>query len=312
MSHPFEVGKRYRNRVGEYVVEWIEGDNMKVRYIEGGTLLTNVNIQARIWENIQFEQQMAHVEERRRQAQEARSAARRRRSRTRRTRVPPKYDGFEAGDFDFQGRGIAWSGRRDLGRVLAYELTRRARGTYDHWIVPYQSEVHVAQKDHYDTDNRELNAAFFVSTSEDGASYGLHVGKPAGKEKPNWPWSMLMDALAEEEALRESLRSVMGQHQLRLVAYATEISHEQVGRITVEEDNFVWQHEAQDQEVVREMTGKQAADYLHGLAPGKHGDLYLGKWIPAREVIKAGSKIVDEIVAVCESLLPLYEAATGD
>lgn len=312
MSHPFEVGKRYRNRVGEYVVEWIEGDKMKVRYIEGGTLVTDVNIQARIWENIQFEQQMAHIEERRRQAQEARTAARRRRTRTRRTHTPPEYAGFEPGDFDFEGRGIAWSGRRDLGRVLAYELSRRAPGTYGHWIVPYQSEVHVAQKEHYDTDNRELNAAFFVSTSEDGASYGLHVGKPGGKEKPTWPWSMLMDALDEEGGLRESLRLVMGQHQLRLVVYATDLSHEQVARITVEEDNFVWQHEAQDQEVTREMTGKQVAAYLHGLAPGKRSDLYLGKWIPAAEVVKAGSDIADEIVVVFESLLPVYEASTPD
>lgn len=310
MSHPFEVGKIYRNRVGQYVVEAIEGDKMKIRYVEGGTLETNVNIQARIWENIQFEQQMAYVEERRRQAQEARTAARRRSTRTRRTHAP-EFDGFESGDFDFEGRGIAWSGRRDLGRVLAYELTQRSRGVYNHWIVPYQSQVQVAQKDHYDADNRDVNAALFAGTDEDGVSYGLHVGKPGGKEKPGWPWTALVEALNEEEALRETLRSVMSQHGLHLVVYATDISHEQVGRITVEEEGFVWQHEDADQEVVREMTGKQVADYLCSLAPGKRCDLYLGRRVPAKEATKAGSGIVKEILAVCESLLPLYEAATG-
>lgn len=311
MSHPFEEGKTYRNRIGEYVVEWIKGDKMKIRYVEGGTLETDVNIQARIWENIQFEQRMAHVEERRRQAKEARTAARRRSGRSRRTRTPPEFDGFEPGDFDFEGRGIAWSGRRDLGRVLAYNLTQRAKGVYDHWIVPYQSQVHVAQKDHYDRDNRELNAAFFASTSEDGASYGLHVGKPSGKAKAAWPWSKLMDALGEEVALRESLRSVMNEHDLWLVVYATDVSHEQVARITVENGSFVWQHEDEEQEVVREMTGKQVADYLHDLAPGKRSDLYLGKWIATKQAVKAGSDIAKEILAVCESLLPLYEAAIG-
>jgi hypothetical protein len=310
MSHPFEEGKIYRNRIGQYVVEWIQGDKMKIRYTNGGTLVTAINIQARIWENIQFEQQMAHVEERRRQAQEARSAARKRRSRTHQSHTPPKFDGFEAGDFDVEGRGISWHGRRDLGRVLAYELTQRARGTYDHWIVPYQSEVHVAHKDQYDTDNRELNAAFFVSAGEDGASYGLHVGKPGVEEQANWPWSRLIDALDKDEALRDSLRSAMGERELKLVAYATDISHEQVGRLTVQEDTFVWQHEERDQEVVREMTGKQVATYLKELAPGKRSDLYLGKSVAPKEATKAGSKIVDEIVAVCESLLPLYEAAT--
>lgn len=310
MSHPFEVGKIYRNRIGQYVVEWIEGDKMKIQYTDGGTLVTDVSIQARIWENIQFEQQMAHVEERRRQAQEARTAARKRRTRTRRSQTAPGFDGFETGDFDVEGRGIAWGGRRDLGRVLAYELTQRSRGTYDHWIVPYQAEVHVAFKDEYDTDNRELNAAFFISAGEDGASYGLHVGKPGGKEKPGWPWSRLVDALGEEEALRESLRSVMSQHDLQMVIYATDISHEQVGRLTVQEDGFVWQHEERDQEIEREMSGKQVATYLQEVAPGKRSDLYLGKSVPAKKATGAGSDIVDEIVAVCESLLPLYEAAT--
>jgi hypothetical protein len=310
MSHPFEEGKQYRNRIGEYVVEWIEDDKMKIRYVAGGTLVTEVGIQARIWENIQFEQQMAHVEERRRQAQEARTEARKRRGRTRRTYAPPEFDGFEPDDFQAEGRRIAWSGRRDMGRVLAFELTQRARGTYDHWIVPYQSQVHVALKDHYDADHRELNAAFFVSTDDQGASYGLQVGKPKGKEKPDWAWPTLLEALGKEESLRDSLRSVMRQHQLQLVVYATDVSHEQVGRITVEEDNFVWQHATESQELVREMTGKEVAAYLHDLAPGNRCDLYLGKWIPAGEASEAGSKIVDRILAVCESLLALYEAAT--
>jgi hypothetical protein len=308
MSHPFEVGRQYRNRVGEYVVEWIEGDKMKIRYVAGGTLVTAVGIQARIWENIQFEQQMAHVEERRRQAQEARTAARMRRGRTRRTHAPPEFGGFEPSDFAAEGRGVAWSGRRDLGRLLAYELTQRARGTYAHWIVPYQSQVHVAQKDHYDPDHRELNAAFFVSTGEDGASYGLQVGKPDGKEKADWPWSLLLEALSKGEDIQDGLRSVMSQHQLQLVVYVTDVSHEQAGRITAEGDSFIWQHATPRQEVEREMTGKQVVTYLHDLAPGKRCDLYLGKWLPAEEASGAGGKIVDRIVAVCESLLPLYEA----
>jgi hypothetical protein len=312
MSHPFEEGRQYRNRIGEYVVEWVEGDKMKIRYVDGGTLVTDVVIQARIWENIQFEQQLAHVEERRRQAQEARTAARKRRGRSPRTYAPPEFDGFAPDDFEAEGRRIAWSGRRDLGRVLAYQLTQRSRGTYGHWIVPYQSQVHVAQTDHYDKDNREQNATFFVSTDDQGASYGLQVGKPKGKEKADWPWTMLAEALGAEEALRESLHSVMSQHQLQLVVYATDTSHEQVGRITVQEDSFVWQHATESQETVREMTGKEIATYLQELAPGERSDLYLGKWIPAEEATEAGSKIVDRIMAVCESLLPLYEAATQD
>ena len=206
MSHPFQVGKPYRNRNGEYVVEAIDGNQMKIRYTEGGTLMTDVNIQARIWENIQFEEQMARTEARRQQAHEARAAARRRSARARRERARPSFDGFEKGDFDTSGRGIAWSGRRDMGRLLAFELNRQGQESFDQWIVPYQSEIHVGRKAVYDSENRELNAALFVATSEDGASYGFHVGKPAGTARPNWPWSALTTALVEQEPLREKLR----------------------------------------------------------------------------------------------------------
>ena len=105
MSHPFEVGKPYRNRVGEYVVQEIAGDQMVIRYVDGRTLTTSVTIQARIWENIQFEKQLARAEERRQQAQEARQAARRR---TARRKARPTFGGFEEADFETKTRGIAW------------------------------------------------------------------------------------------------------------------------------------------------------------------------------------------------------------
>ena len=82
MSHPFEVGKEYRNRNGQYVVQAIEGDWMKIKYVNGGTIESRISLQARIWENIQFEEQMAREEERQRLAKEAQLEARRRSAQT--------------------------------------------------------------------------------------------------------------------------------------------------------------------------------------------------------------------------------------
>jgi hypothetical protein len=76
MSHPFEVGKTYRNRAGEYVVQALDDDRMTIRYQDGRILVTSAQMQARIWENIQFERQMARAEERQRQALEARKTNR--------------------------------------------------------------------------------------------------------------------------------------------------------------------------------------------------------------------------------------------
>ena len=53
----FELNGVYRNRIGEYTVLAIDGQRMTVRYHDGTEAELNVNIQARIWENIVAEQE---------------------------------------------------------------------------------------------------------------------------------------------------------------------------------------------------------------------------------------------------------------
>lgn len=53
----FELNGVYRNRMGEYTVLTIKGQRMTVRYTDGTEAELNVNIQARIWENIVAEQE---------------------------------------------------------------------------------------------------------------------------------------------------------------------------------------------------------------------------------------------------------------
>ena len=311
MSHPFEVGKPYRNRSGEYVVEAIDGNRMTIRYTDGRTLITSAVIQARIWENIHFEKQMAMTEERKRQAMEARREARQRTGRTRKQRTRPTYDGFEESDFEEKPRGVAWSGRRELGRVLAYELEQRGHGSFGIWIVPRQSEVHVARDESYDPGTRETNAAFFVSASEDGVSYGFHVGKPGGKAKAEWPWSVLLRQLTAQEQLQQTLHEALQAQSLALDVLAMEVSYGPVGQITPEGDQFLWRHEDAGQEVTRQMNGEALAEYLQTVAPSKRSDLYIRGRLSPKVALQAGPAIANQILGAFEALLPLYEASSG-
>ncbi len=310
MSHPFEVGKTYRNRAGEYLVQALDGDRITIRYQDGRIQVTSAQIQARIWENIQFERQMARTEERKQQALEAR-AARQRTARARQARPRPTFGGFEEGDFELRTRGIAWSSRRELGRVLAYDLAQRTQAPLDSWIVPRRSKVHVARKDFYDPQAGQTNAALFVSASEKGISYGFHVGKPAGKTAENWPWSLLVAALTESQEVRQALHAALATHGLRVEVYAMETSYGRVARITAQDDQFLWRHEDAEQEVMRPMSGEEFAEYLQEVATKRRADLYVRKRIPAQAALQAGANIANEIVAVFESLFPLYEASVG-
>ena len=311
MSHPFEVGKTYRNRAGEYVVQEIVGDRMNIRYVDGRNLETSVQIQARIWENIQFEKQMAMAEERKRQAMEERRLVRQRKARAKKEREKPKFAGFEGSDFEEKKRGLAWSSRKELGRVLAYELTQQMEGAFDHRIVPRRSKIHVMRQDHYDTEASETNAALFVEVSPKGASYGFRVGKPAGKAKDKGPWSLLVQAMVEEEGVREALHSALEKQDLQLDVYAMEISYGLVGRVTAQEKGFLWEHEDAEQEISRPMSGTELAEYLKEVAPAQRCDLYVRTLMPPKEALQAGAGVANEILAVLEVLVPLYDASVG-
>jgi hypothetical protein len=60
VEHPFEIGERYTNRNGECEVMSIDEPRMLIRYIsgtkEGLTHEVDVQLQARIWQNVQNEQ----------------------------------------------------------------------------------------------------------------------------------------------------------------------------------------------------------------------------------------------------------------
>ena len=311
MSHPFEVGRTYRNRIGEYTVKEIVGDRMTIRYEDGRTLDTTVHIQARIWENIQFEHQMAMAEERKRLAVEERKVARRRAARARRERTKPKFAGFEESDFEPRNRGLSWRTRKELGRVLAYELTQQVDGDFDFSIVPRRSEVHVARKDKYDKENRETNAAFLVSAGEDGLTYGLTVGKPGGRSKAAWPWRALVDTLETTESLSQTLHEALKENDLQIDVWAMKKSYAQVAQITAEGKGFLHEYQDAEQETSQKLNGEQLVEYLKSVAPTKRCELHVRKRITPEEAVEAGAPVSEEVLAVVKALMPIYDASVA-
>jgi len=300
MPHPFEVGRTYRNRVGEYTVLSIDGAQMKIRYVSGGSLVTDVSLQARIWENIQLEEQQSRVDERRRQALEARLAAR---LKTKEARARPTFAGFQETDFQPRKRGVSWAGRKALGKVLALELSRRTKNPFDQWLVPYQATVHVAPKDAYDPEAPGRNAAFFVAASERGISYGYHLGKPEGELQPTWPWPAWLTALAGNQPLRAAVSAAMRAHGLGLDVYTMQVSYGLTARVTAQDNGFLWRQESAQDGVDRPLDWEGLLETLRTLAPGKRCALHLCKELPVEETLKAGPAIADQIAQLFQALL---------
>jgi hypothetical protein len=314
VAYLFEVGKMYRNRAGEYTVMAIAGEKMTIRYASGSTIVTSAAIQARIWENIQFEDQAAREEERQRLAQEARLAARKRAVRPAAptkgvAKARGRFSGFRETDFQPKARGIAWSSRVALGGVLFNELSRRTGETFGKWLVPLQPELHIARSEHYNPEVGNRNAAFFVAISEKGVTYGFRVGKPDGKVEPAWPWSTVLAALAADKQLRKTVESVMRARELCLDVYAMEVSYGPVAHVTLAESGFLWECEANQQALRREMNWDELVEYLRTVAPDARADLYVRNSLSNEEAVRAGAAISRDMVATFVALLPLYEAS---
>ena len=317
MAHPFEVGKMYRNRIGEYTVTAIDGDKMTIRYANGSTLVTGAAIQARIWENIQFEEQAAREEEKQRLAQEARLAARKRAARPAApaagTAKPRgRFAGFQESDFQPKARGIAWSSRVALGKIMATELNRRTGETFDKWLVPLLPELHVARPGLYDPEVGNRNAGFFVAISEQGVTYGFRVGKPDSRAEPAWPWPTLLAALAADKQLRKTVESVMKAKDLSLDVYAMEVSYGQVAHVTLSGVGFLWERETDQQAISREMDWDELIGYLQEVGAEARVDLYLRNSLSSEAAVNAGAAISRDMVATFVALMPLYEASIRD
>lgn len=60
-AHPFNVGGRYRNELGEYEVTGIDGPTMTVRYDSGSEARLKVAVQTRIWQRFQDEEESERI-----------------------------------------------------------------------------------------------------------------------------------------------------------------------------------------------------------------------------------------------------------
>lgn len=309
----FQVGKDYRNRTGQYVVLSIDGDEMTIRYTTGAVLKTKMAVQARIWENIQFEEQMVREEKRRQMAQDARQAARKRSStKAKKAKSSPKFPGFEAEDFEPKSRGISWSSREEMGKLLAFELSQSSQSEFGHSVVPRRSEVHMARQEFYDREDRTRQAAFFVSVDEKGVLFGFRVGRPGGKPKNGGQLIAFLEMLSEDDKRRRALRAAMKDYDLSLDVYAMDVSYGQIGQIVVEDRGFLWQHETADQEVSRKMNWQDILEYLESVASDKQCDLFVRKQVLAAKALTSGDAVLEEMLAVFEALLPVYDACVGE
>jgi hypothetical protein len=298
MEHPFEVGKMYRNRAGEYEVVGLDGPRMVIRYTDGSVLRTRVAVQARIWQNIQLE---ASLE---REKQRAASQTRLRR------RGGPRgadFQGLEDHDFQEGVGGTSWRARTSLGGRLAQRMTDITPYFFQSYAIYRRAVVHVAAPTHYDTKTRWREAKFAFGLDTEQARFGFYIEKNEGPMDSTWHWPNMVEALHNEASLQQEIESAMRRHKLQWELYVW-AEGGMVAQVRAAAEAL--RIESQDREVAEPMSWLDFVALLRRIGAENWADLHLRTYLPKDTALAAGAGLVALVTEAYRALLPLYEACT--
>ncbi len=297
MKHPFVVGKRYRNRDGEYEVLRIDGPAMEIRYTDGRTILATVETQAIILTNMRAESTALQAPARPGQG----------RSRHRSAPKGIRFDGLAEGDFQRGTAGTTWRARTGLGGLLAQRLSAEVGQEFQSYAIYRRAEVHIARPECYHNTQRRgwRDCKFVFILDDDGARYGLYIEKNDGPMDETWHWPRLLAALGRDKALQDKTLAAMHRLGLAWEVYAWP-KPPWTAKAVASAGGLAWQREADEVELIG------WPEFVERLAQIEAWcDLCLFARLGKAEAIAAGAGVAGRAVAVYRELLPLYGAAVG-
>ena len=298
MEHPFQVGKMYRNRTGEYEVVGLDGPRMVIRYTDGSVLRTRVEVQARIWQNIQLEASLEREKQR---------AASQPRLQRRGGQRGADFQGLEDHDFQKGVAGTSWRARTSLGGRLAQRMTDLTSRFFQSWAIYRKAEVHIAEPMHYNSGAKARAAKFAFALYPEGAWYGFYIEKNTGPMDTTWHWPDMVDALCFDTRLLEEIERAMRTHDLRWKLYVWG-DGSLVTQVGAAAEGLV--REGHEGEALEVSSWSEFIGQLRELDPETWYALVLIKNLPKDTAQAAGAGLVALVTEAYRALLPLYEAST--
>ena len=271
---------------------------MVIRSSNGGVLETTVELQARIWQNIQAEESLKS------RVQTLDSLSRRRRQGGQRGL---EFQGLQDHDFQKGVAGTSWRARTSLGGLLAQRMSDTTRHFFQSYAIYRRAEVHIAQPTYYDTETKWQQAKFVFELDSEGARYGFYIEKNEGPMDDTWHWPNFLGALESEPKLRQEVEFAMRRLGLRWEVYVWDDGG-LIAQVRALPTGLTWEWE--DRAEVEEIQWPAFIQRLRDIETEKWCDLYLCTSIVKDLAIASGIQLVDTVTEVYRALLPLYEAST--
>lgn len=298
MDHPFATGEVYANRKGPYEVVKIDDQagKMLIRYLDSGEdQEVSIRIQARIWNNVQLDEQaeVRRVREEEAQYQRGYGAA---------------FTGLKISDFKTSTEGTSWRSRAGLAGQVALVASEATPYTFVSWSIYRWPVAFLTHREDYSMAAFEMGsrkAKFTLEVDDDYLYYGFYVEKGDEPMDHVWDWPRLTHALKSDETLQSTVVAAESEHGARFI-----------GRMSKGEEHFHFANGLEmgaeslwDESQSTSLSVEDRVAQLEGIPDDHWGEIYVVARMPKQDAIDLGVDVAKPIVRLFEVLLPLYEAA---
>ena len=304
-SHPFRVGETYANRQGRYEVVEIAPPVMTVRYENGGLMMADIAILARIWENLHLPAEQPESGPRVR-------ATGKPAPQPRAAKAASQFQGLTDGDFKPSVSRTTWRAR--LGQLLAARLSEITAIPHKSFPVYNRPELYIAREHHFNGKFPEHRAKFLFRLTTEGAEYGFYIERDSQKMDRTWDWLRFIAALQAPEPWVHDVEAAMRDRKLHAEAESSKwrtpnAAQEPgpVGSWSVAAGGLEWLPAGAT--TPAPCTWQDMAESLSAAEPRLWCDFYILGRTKKIEAIALGERIADRAADTYAALMPLYTAS---
>ena len=214
------------------------------------------------------------------------------------------FDGLDPGDFKRGVSGTTWRRKGELAGLLATILSDATSHFFTSYAVPRRPQVFLYVTQHMDEDEKARSAKFYFQLDEEKAHYGFLIEKSDESMDKKWDWPRFLSALADDEALQETVEEAMAEHNLHWrVELLSDDDYAQVATVTRDEP-LTWEEEGEAETI----SWSEFVSRLRAVDDDRWCNLSLRATIDSDAAVKAGVEIGPQVAGAYRALLPLYEA----
>lgn len=292
----FNVGHKYENMKGVYEVISISGDSMIIRWENGEQTSTPIDLQRKIIERMQREKEERDIKKIQNEPKKPKHKNNKFTS-----KHGAKFKGFKESDFKKNVTETNWRSRSCLGGAVTERLYSD-RFNFNSWAVYRMPAIHWKDVKHRGRDDIWLQAKFIAQVDENYLYYGFYIERSDNPTDVKNDWNTFISWL--KDAKNESwLNEIVSEHNLGI--YDLE---ENSFSGTIKSFNEKWKIHNNK---IHSEGMLSLSNFLDKLPKKCWIDLHIAKKVSKDEVLIKGEKIADDISALFEILMPLYEASTA-